>query len=91
MCQWGGDHQPPLITNASSGHETPVHIMSKDKDFLNLLDDYGFENRMTIEERNENNITHSGMYYILLRSLIKQYGEKDSSMPPYLKDGIIIN
>ncbi len=86
-----GDHQPPLITNAKSGYETPVHIISKDAEFLETLNEYHFEDGLQVEEREKNNVTHPGMYYILLRSLIKRFGKKNADLIPYLKNGILLN
>ncbi len=85
-----GDHQPPLITNVQSGKETPVHIISKNHLFLKLFEDYGFEEGMWIKEREKNNVTHPGMYYILLRCILEQFGKNKNIDLPYLKNGISI-
>ncbi|MGK0390942.1 MAG: hypothetical protein ACI94Y_003702 [Maribacter sp.] len=82
-----GDHQPPLITNPNSGNETPVHIIAKNRSFLEQFKEYGFEDGLWVDERKENNMTHAGMYYAFLRSLIKEYGEKDAPLPQYMKKG----
>jgi hypothetical protein len=82
-----GDHQPPLITGPNSGNETPVHIIAKNRSFLEHFKEYGFEDGLWVNEQKENNVTHPGMYYALLRSLIKEYGEKDAPLPEYLEKG----
>lgn len=82
-----GDHQPPLITGPNSGNETPVHILSKNQSFIKQFKEYGFEDGLWVNERKENNMTHPGMYYAFLRSLIKEYGEKDAVLPTYMKNG----
>ncbi len=85
-----GDHQPPLITNSKSGYETPIHILSKNNSFINLFSEFGFEKGLWVSEKENKNVTHQGMYYILLKNLIKEYGEKESEEIPYLKNGITL-
>lgn len=83
-----GDHQPAFITEKAMGKETPIHIISKNKDFLKGFEKYGFEEGMLVNDLENNNIKHQGFYSMFMREFLKHYGEKGIVLPPYLPDGV---
>lgn len=82
-----GDHQPAVFPNNESNQNTPIHIISKNKNFIQSLSEYGFEEGLLVQNRNENNLNHEGIYSLVLRELIRNYGD-EKDFPTYLPNGI---
>jgi hypothetical protein len=83
-----GDHQPPLLSNPEAfGLNTPVHIFSKDKGFIEGFREYGFESDIT---KCRQFVTHEGMYSVFLREFIKNYSTSYTKLPPYEPNGLQI-
>lgn len=82
-----GDHQPPSFPLEGDSLETPVHIISKNADFVNGLSQYGFEKGL-IKKDQENGMRHEGIYSLLVRELVRHYGEKDNKLPEYKEQGL---
>lgn len=82
-----GDHQPPIISGKDDGLETPVHIISKDKKFLDGFAEYGFREGLKLDEKG-NSIRHEGFYSMFLREFVKIYGKKGTFVPDYYPYGI---
>lgn len=82
-----GDHQPTTLTDEKYGKETPMHIFSKNEDFLNEWENYGFKSGI-IPEKQEEYIKFEAFYSALVSCLNKQYGEDTNLEIPFFKDGI---
>jgi len=82
-----GDHQPPMIPTKEDGLETPVHIISKNKKFVEGFSEYGFEEGMLIRDLKNNNLRHEGIYSMFMRELYRHYSS-EKELPPYLPEGI---
>ena len=83
-----GDHQPPRVSRKEDGYETPVHIISRDRDFVRRFEPYGFEPGMLVSDL-EPDMNHEGLYSMLVRELVDAFGASKSPIP-YLPHGIHI-
>ncbi|MCB0115961.1 MAG: sulfatase-like hydrolase/transferase [Caldilineaceae bacterium] len=82
-----GDHQPPQVSRRSDGWDTPIHIVSRNADFVESFAEYGFDLGMGVEEVAPV-MHHEGLYSLLVRQLLTFYGEKDVELPDYLPNGV---
>jgi hypothetical protein len=82
-----GDHQPPLITREEMGWETIIHIIGKDKSFLETFEKDGFESGLIVNQKLKP-IKHEGIMSLFMKSLFKLYGVDKKQDLPYLYDGI---
>ena len=82
-----GDHQPPRVSRRSDGWDTPMHIISRDADFVAGFDEYGFVPGLRVDEI-ESTVHHEGFYTMFLRELLANYGETPAVLPDYLPRGI---
>jgi hypothetical protein len=82
-----GDHQPPVITGTHDGFETPVHIVSRNRDFTLSFMKYGFKEGMKADE-SAIPVRHEGIYSMLMREFVRYYGTERSFIPEYKPYGI---
>lgn len=81
-----GDHQPPIVSNPDQyGFKTPIHVISRNKNFLSSFKEYDFESNLDDCKRP---IKHEAMFSIFLRSFIKEYGADHQDLPEYEPDGL---
>ncbi len=85
-----GDHQPPLITSSNDGFDTPVHIISRNKDFTGAFMQFGFREGMKADEE-AISIRHEGIYSMFMREFVRFYGTDHSPLPEYRPDGIKVS
>lgn len=81
-----GDHQPPVLTNANSGFDTPVHIIAADSTLLNGFKNYGFSDGLLINDTTKG-IQHEAIYSMLMREIIRNYGTDTTNLPEFLPYG----
>lgn len=67
-----GDHQPPIITPASSSYNTMAHVISRDAAFIELWNQNGFEKGMRINQ--PTGTTHESLLWILTTAMENSYG-----------------
>jgi hypothetical protein len=84
-----GDHQPPVLNNSKIyGLNTPIHLVSRNTNFLQGFKEYGFRNSLwndtLIPQR------HESMYSALLREIMKNFGSGYYRIPDYEPFGIQI-
>ena len=82
-----GDHQPQQVSRHEDGFETPLHIISRDADFVRSLEEYGFVDGLTVEDLRPS-MRHEGLYSLLVRALLTNYGQGGRALPAYLPNGI---
>lgn len=82
-----GDHQPPTVSRHEDGFETMLHIISRDKNFLENFNPYGFRDGLLLENQ-ESQIAHAGLYSLFVRNLLARYGSEPNNLPPYLEQGL---
>ena len=85
-----GDHQPPVITSAKNGFETPVHIISRNKEFTKAFMQFGFREGMKADEK-AIPIRHEGIYSMFMREFVRFYGTDHSQLPEYRPYGIKVS
>ncbi len=81
-----GDHQPPQVSRRADGWATPIHIVAKDTALLAAFGDYGFAPGLQVDLRRPE-LHHEGMYSLLMRVLLEQYGDGQLAAPAYRPDG----
>lgn len=82
-----GDHQPPLITPVDASLNTPVHIISRNKPFIEGFANYGFVSGMAYD--NSQPVRHEGLHHAVLRELVRHYAS-DTNLPTYHPAGVAI-
>lgn len=83
-----GDHQPPFVTKEKHGLDTPVHVITKNKDFLTTFHTYGFSEGMMPQVTNSASLRHEGFYSLFMKALNKNYGTNPDIELPYLPNGV---
>lgn len=68
-----GDHQPPMITTDQNSFKTPIHIISKNKDFIELWHQKEFSNSLIIDVEKTPSIDHHEMKNLFLECFLQQY------------------
>jgi hypothetical protein len=90
-----GDHQPPQVSRRDDGWDTPIHVISRDEDFIDSFLEYGFDPSMDVADNVsavvEPVMHHEGLYSLLVRQLLQQYGEAGVDLPTYLPNGVSFN
>ena len=85
-----GDHQPQQVSRHDDGFETPVHIISRDGDFVEFFRQYGFVDGLKVDEIAPA-LRHEGFYSLFVRALLASYGPDGAALPDYLPDGIVLD
>ena len=81
-----GDHQPTTLTDEKYGPETPFHIISKNKLFLSLWEEYGFNEGLVPLNKNKA-IRMEAFYSALMITLNKVFGSSKEESFPFLEEG----
>lgn len=81
-----GDHQPPAVTTKNSTFHSPVHIFSKNENFLQRFEKYGFKSGL-INEELDKGIAHQSFFSLFMEALIGAYGKSGVETPAYLPEG----
>jgi phosphoglycerol transferase MdoB-like AlkP superfamily enzyme len=82
-----GDHQPASLSIDIERHETPIHIISKDKSFVEGWKEYGLYSGID-PSRMKEPIAQEAVHWALMRRLIGEYAGGDAIMPEFLPNGI---
>jgi len=80
-----GDHQPFHITELDNAN-TPIHIIAKDRLFIEAFKDFNFTKGLLLKSGNQVYLKHAGIQSMLIKVLNKIYGNKASTT--YYKNGI---
>jgi len=84
-----GDHQPPVLNDSDKfGLNTPVHVITKNKSFLSGFKEYGFRN--SLFDNKLETIRHESMYSIIIREMMKNFGDGFEQLPEYEPQGLQI-
>ncbi len=84
-----GDHQPPRVSKRTDGFDTPLHIISRKQNLVESLGAYGFDQGLTVADPSRPTLKHEGIYSLLMRVLLANYGPADAALPAYLPDGFV--
>ena len=87
-----GDHQPPGMNYPCVGKITeaavPIHVISKERRLVEGFSDYGFIPGMDVPLEHDVTMKHEGLYSMLVRELIRNYGPEGAVLPEYFPEGI---
>jgi hypothetical protein len=83
-----GDHQPQQVSRRTDGFETPLHVISRDADFVQSLRGYGFDDGLVARDLTAD-LRHEGFYSLFVRALLASYGQGDRVLPDYLPYGVV--
>jgi len=81
-----GDHQPYSDKANSEDYSTPIHIVSKDQEYIKSFMKFGFTYGLLPKPGNE--LYHQAVHSMLLQNLQKCYGSKSQPKINYYKNGI---
>jgi hypothetical protein len=84
-----GDHQPPVFDEAKKGNETPIHIISKDVNFLNEWEKQGFTSGLMPDPKGKF-FNFEGMLSLFIRAFVGTYSN-EKHLPDYKPFGNKIN
>lgn len=80
-----GDHQPPFITPANIDKATPIHIISKNQEFINAFNKFNFEVGLNPSQKH---LKHESFFSKFLYALNRAYGVDKNLDLSILEDGI---
>ncbi len=80
-----GDHQPPIFSEAEAGTETPVHIITRRKEFLQEWEKQGFLPGM-MPDLKKPFFQHAGLYSLFQRAMTATYAP-GANLPLYEPEG----
>ncbi len=87
-----GDHNPAgleyKLFNKFNKWATPIHIISKDSTFVQSFHQHGFTEGMKVDTSQYTIMRHMGLYSLLTRQLLENYGEEEEVLPDYLPWGL---
>jgi len=81
-----GDHQPYNDKENEKDYLTPIHIISKDQNYINSFKDFGFTKGIFPQMGNE--LCHQAVQSMLLLNLQKRYGTDKQPKIKYYKNGV---
>lgn len=80
-----GDHQPFHIAELDNA-KTPLHIISKDEQFVNAFEYFGFSKGLLPNNNYNVSLKHAGIQSLLIKIINETYGTETSTT--YYKNGI---
>jgi len=87
-----GDHNPGglewKLYNRFNKWATPIHIISKDDTFVESFHQHGFTEGIQVDTSQFTIMRHMGLYSLLTRQLLENYGEEEEVLPDYLPWGL---
>lgn len=84
-----GDHQPARIARYSDGWDTPVHIISRNAALVDAFRPYAdFSYSLSTRDITAT-LHHEGLYSLLMRVLLTQYGSDPNNLPVYAPGGFV--
>lgn len=82
-----GDHQPPLITPPDIDKNTPIHIISKNNELIDVFKTFNFSDGLVPKHQTQK---HESFFSKFLYALNKVYGENKDLEVPIFEDGIYL-
>lgn len=75
-----GDHQPALRRHdRAATYDTPVHVISRDRDLVESFGKYGFETGLWVPHTGDTtDFRHEGLYSLLISTLLERHGTADA-------------
>jgi hypothetical protein len=83
-----GDHQPPFITKKEMGISTPIHIISRNKEFLEVFENVSFSAGFYPERMDDSSFKHEGFYSLFMKAFNYAFGKEKNKELPFMSNGI---
>jgi len=87
-----GDHNPGglewKLYQRFNKWAVPIHIIAKDSSFVQSFHQHGFTEGMKVDTSQYEIMRHMGLYSLLTRQLLENYGEEEVVLPEYLPWGL---
>ncbi len=87
-----GDHNPAGLEWKLFGKfnkwATPIHLIGKDSTLIQSFEQHGFTEGMQVDTNQYTIMRHMGLYSLLTRQLLEQYGAEEEVLPAYLPWGL---
>jgi len=83
-----GDHQPPFITKREMGFSTPIHILSRNQEFLKIFDELSFNEGFYPQIQKDHLINHEGFYSLFMKGFNQAFGKVKNLDLPYMPNGV---
>ena len=84
-----GDHQPPMITEKRMGKQTPVHVIARNPQLIDVFLEHGFAPRLDLTGAEPQPIRHQGFLSLFLKGMQAAYGAADVPVD-YRADGVAL-
>ncbi len=85
-----GDHQPPVISRAEDGRQTPVHIISQSEALQQAFRQMGFEEGLK-KTQLEDHLYHEALFSMVVRGLYQAFGDGKHGLPDIKPKGLIFD
>ena len=82
-----GDHQPPSLSRAVDNFDTPMHVISRDQEFIQHWEAYGLVPGM-LPDRQKPVMRQEAVHWAMLRALISSRAVRYDALPHFLEEGI---
>jgi hypothetical protein len=83
-----GDHQPPLLTPEHLGKHTPVHVLSRNSEFLDVFTAHGFHPTIDLTGIDTAPMRHEGFLSLFMSAMNKAYGQHRDLEISYRAHGV---
>jgi hypothetical protein len=84
-----GDHQPPIITEKRMGKQTPVHVIARSQELVDVFLEHGFAGHFDLTGREPRPIRHQGFLSLFLKAMQRAYGATDAHVD-YREHGVAL-
>jgi hypothetical protein len=84
-----GDHQPPIITEKRMGKQTPVHVIARNQELVDVFLEHGFAACLDLTGAEPRSIRHQGFLSLFIKAMQKAYGAADVPVE-YREDGVAL-
>jgi hypothetical protein len=75
-----GDHQPPMITEQRMGKDTPVHVIARNPQLIEVFLEHGFAACLDLTRADPQSMRHQGFLSLFLKGMQAAYGAADVSV-----------
>jgi hypothetical protein len=82
-----GDHQPPIITPRAMGKQTPIHVIARNREFVDVFLRHGFVECLNLAGKEPLTMKHQGFLSLFLKAMQTAYGAQGESLE-YRKEGV---
>jgi hypothetical protein len=85
-----GDHQPPFLTPERYGKTTPVHVIGRSSQLIDVFKDHGFVAAMNLAGIEPESIRHEGFLSLFMKGMQAAYGADEDLEIDYRERGVAL-